>query len=144
MSADHAAVVEVTRRFPLAADRVFDVWLDPDTTRRWLFATPNGLIVECRIEPRVGGRFTIVDRRDGEDVAHVGEYLEIDRPVRLAFSLGVPKYSSATSYVRVDMEKVADGCVLRLTNDAVPPAFADWTREGWGDLLSRLEALLTA
>jgi uncharacterized protein YndB with AHSA1/START domain len=144
MSANPPTCVEVTHRFSAAADRVFDAWLDPDTARRWLFATPNGLIVECRIEPWVGGRFTIVDRRDGEDVAHVGEYLEIDRPRRLVFSFAVPKYSGETSRVRIDIEKVADGCALRLTNEAVPPEFVDRTREGWGDLLCRLEAVLAA
>ena len=84
------ASVAITRQFHGRPERVFDAWLDPDVTRRWLFATPSGLIVECRIEPRVGGGFTIVDWRDGEDVAHTGEYVEIDRPRRLVFTFAVP------------------------------------------------------
>lgn len=144
MDAKPRASVEVTHQFPFAADRVFDAWLDPETTRRWLFATPSGTLVECRIEPRVGGRFTIVDRRDGEDVAHLGEYLEIDRPRRLVFSFAVPRFSSAASRVSIDISPVPGGCVLALTNDEVPAEFAEGTRTGWSDLLSRLEVLLAA
>jgi uncharacterized protein YndB with AHSA1/START domain len=144
MNANPAARVEVTHRFPVAADRVFDAWLVPETSRRWLFATPAGAIVECRIDPQVGGRFTIVDRRDGEDVAHVGEYLEIDRPKRLVFSFGVPKYSSACARVSIDISPVPDGCVLALTTDGVPQEYADGTRKGWADLLGGLEAVLVA
>jgi uncharacterized protein YndB with AHSA1/START domain len=136
------ASVTITRRFQEPAERIFDAWLDPAVARRWLFATPSGLIVDCRIEPRVGGGFTIVDRRDGEDVAHTGEYLEIDRPSRLVFSFAVPKYSSAISRVGVDIAPVAGGCVLTLTNDGVPAEYADGARQGWTDLMVRLEKTL--
>jgi hypothetical protein len=34
-----------------------------------------------------------VERREGENVEHIGEYLEIVRPRRLAFTLSVEKYS---------------------------------------------------
>jgi len=142
MNERSGASVTITHRFQEPAERVFDAWLDPDVTRRWLFVTPSGLIVECRIEARVGGHFTIVDRRDGEDVAHVGEYLEIDRPVRLVFSFSVPKYSSAISRVSIDIAPVAGGCLLTLVNDAVPPEYVDGTRQGWTDLMGRLETVL--
>ncbi len=136
------ASVAITRQFHGRPERVFDAWLDPDVTRRWLFATPSGLIVECRIEPRVGGGFTIVDRRDGEDVAHTGEYVEIDRPRRLVFTFAVPKYSSAVSRVSIDISPATGGCLLTLTNDGVPREFADGTRKGWTDLMDRLEKVL--
>ncbi len=142
MDEQAVVTVTVTHRFPQPAERVFDGWLDDSVTRRWLFATPAGSIVECRLDPRVGGHFRIVDRRDGEDVAHTGEYLELDRPRRLVFSFSVPKYSSAVSRVAIDIAPVAGGCVLTLTNDLVPQEFADGTRKGWGDLLAGLEKTL--
>ncbi len=136
------APVAVTHRFQEPPERVFDAWLDPTVARRWLFATPAGLIVECGIEPRVGGRFTIVDRRDGEDVAHTGEYVEIARPNRLVFTFAVPKYSSAVSRVSVGISPAAGGCLLTLANDGVPPEYVDASRKGWADLMVRLETAL--
>jgi uncharacterized protein YndB with AHSA1/START domain len=107
---------------------------------RWLFATPTGTVVRAEIDARVGGRFHIVDRRDGEDVLHTGEYLELERPRRLVFTFGVPKYSPEYDRVTVEIKPAGSGCELTLTHD-VTPQWADGARGGWVGIL---EALATA
>src|SRR4051794_12447991 len=96
-------IVRVTRRLPFPAERVFDAWLDPKLAAQWLFATPTGQMVTAEVDPRVGGHFTFTERRAGEDVLHTGEYLEIDRPRRLVFTFGVPKYSANFDRVTVEI-----------------------------------------
>ena len=132
--------VQVTHRFSASAERVFDAWLDPTRVGRWLFATPTGTVVRAEIDARVGGRFHIVDRRDGEDVLHTGEYLELERPRRLVFTFGVPKYSPEYDRVTVEIKPAGSGCELTLTHD-VTPQWADGARGGWVGIL---EALATA
>src|SRR6185503_710871 len=100
----------VTHRFGASAERVFDAFLDPAKAGRFMFATPTGQMVRVEIEPRVGGRFTFVDRRDGEDVEHSGEYLEMHRPRRLVFSICVPKYSKNVDRVTIEITPLASGC----------------------------------
>lgn len=137
-----ATSLRVTRRFAASPERVFDAWLEPDMARRWLFTTTGGEIVRAEIDARVGGAFTIVDRRDGdagtEDIAHVGEYLEMDRPRRLAFTFAVPKYSPHVSRVAIDIVPSGAGCELTLTQADVLPEWASQTREGWTTLLGQL------
>ena len=99
-----AAILRITRHFDASAERVFDAWLDPRRAGRWLFATPTGQMMRVAIDARVGGSFVFVDCRNGEDVEHSGEYLEIDRPKRLVFTFVVPKYSAL--YTRVAIEIV--------------------------------------
>jgi len=106
----HATVTaRVTHRFAASAERVFDAWLDPRTVGKWLFATPTGEMVRVEIDPRVGGTFVITERRDGEDVMHTGEYLEIDRPRRLVFSLRVQKYAQDSDRVVVEITPLSTG-----------------------------------
>lgn len=134
--------VRVTRRFRASPERVFDAWLDPAKARAFLFATPAGEIVRVDIDARVGGRFTIVDRRDGVDVEHTGEYLEIARPHRLKFTFRVPKFSSADSWVTLDIVAVGGGCELTLTHEGVLAEYADKTPQGWDMIFDGLAALL--
>jgi uncharacterized protein YndB with AHSA1/START domain len=142
MTSDARPIVRVTRRFDASAERVFDAWLDPKTAGRWLFATATGQMVRVEIDARIGGQFIIVDRRDGEDVEHRGEYLDIDRPRRLVFTFGVPKYSSETTRVCIDIVPRETGCELTLTHEGVLPEYAERTKAGWTEILGRLAANL--
>jgi uncharacterized protein YndB with AHSA1/START domain len=138
MTTEARPIVQVTHRFDASAERVFDAWLDPTTAGRWLFATAAGQMVGVEIDARVGGRFILVDRRDGEDVEHRGEYLQIDRPRRLVFTFGVPKYSHETTRVCIDIVPRESGCELTLTHEGVLPDYASRTKSGWRDILAHL------
>jgi uncharacterized protein YndB with AHSA1/START domain len=142
MNSEPNVQVRVTHRFSQPAERVFDAWLDRKTAGRWLFATPTGEMVRVEIDARVGGPFTFVDRRNGEDIEHTGEYLEIDRPRRLVFTFMVPKYSKLSTRVTNDIVAVTSGCELTLTHDGVLPEYASRTEEGWGKILAGLAATL--
>jgi uncharacterized protein YndB with AHSA1/START domain len=142
MSNSETGTVRVSRPLPVTPERAFDAWVDPAVARRWLFATPGGQIVRCDIDARPGGTFVITDRREGEDVAHHGTYLEIDRPRRLVFRFSVPKYSSAESTVEVTVSTDGEGADVRIENLDVPPEWREQTKQGWRDLLGRLEDVL--
>jgi uncharacterized protein YndB with AHSA1/START domain len=142
MAAENPGLISITRRFDFPAERVFDAWLDPATLGRWLFATPSGTMVRVEIDARVGGTFNITERRDGEEVEHVGTYLELDRPRRLVFSFGVPKYSTLVTRVRIELKPLPGGCELTLTQEGTPPEWIDRAREGWGAIVAALAAHL--
>ena len=85
--------VRVVRRFNTPRERVFDAWFDAQRAGEWLFATASGQMVQTEIDARVNGEFLFVDRRDGVEVRHLGQYLEILRPERIGFTFCVPQYS---------------------------------------------------
>jgi uncharacterized protein YndB with AHSA1/START domain len=141
MSMRPTVTIRVKHRFTASAERVFDAWLDPEKARQFLFATPTGQMVRADIDPRVGGQFTFTDRRDGEDVDHTGEYLEIDRPRRLVFTLAVPKYSSEVTRVTIEIVPLESGCELTLAHDGVLPEFEERGAEGWASIFAGLAAV---
>ncbi len=140
-SRETTSTVRVTHRFSASAERVFDAWLDPEKARQFLFATQAGQMVRAEIDPRVGGKYNFTDRRDGEDVEHVGEYVEIDRPRRLVFTFSVPKYSPVITRVTIEIVSLDSGCELTLTNDGVLPEWKDPSTEGWSRILAALSAV---
>lgn len=134
--------IHVTRRFNSLPEHVFDAWLEPQTASAWLFATPAGKMIKAEIVPRVGGKFTFIDRREEGDIKHTGEYLEIERPRHLIFTFSVPDYSKENTRVMVDIVPAGMGCELSLTHEGVLPEYAEQTKEGWTIILRGLAKTL--
>jgi uncharacterized protein YndB with AHSA1/START domain len=138
--------VRVTHRFTATAERVYDAFLDPAKASKFLFATATGQVVECQIDPRIGGEFSIVDRRAGEDVAHTGKYLELERPRRIVFTLSVEKYGKDVTTVSIDVAPLGKGCEVTLVHE-MPAAHAGMQKRvqsGWSDILEIASELLLA
>lgn len=128
--------LQVKKSFTASAERVFDAWLDPKLASRFLFATPDGEIIKCEIDARVGGRFVIVRRDDQGETEHVGEYEAIDRPKKLAFTFGVPRYAPEMTRVKIEISPNANGCDLTLIQEDVLAEWADKSAEGWTMILN--------
>ena len=109
------ASVTVKHRLAASPERVYDAWLDPATIRKFLYTTATAEIVRCDVDARVGGKYTIVDRRNGDDVLHEGTYLELERPRRIVFTLRVPRYSPDEDRVTIELTPLANGSELTLT-----------------------------
>jgi uncharacterized protein YndB with AHSA1/START domain len=143
MTPPSSVVARVTHQFDASAERVYDGFLDPADASRFLFATPTGRIVRCEIDARVGGVFTIVDRRHGQDVVHTGTYHALDRPRRIVFTLSVPTYGSGEDTVTIDIVPRAHGCELTLSHGLVAKAHAqDGAQDGWTAILDVAGELL--
>jgi len=131
MNDEPQVCARVTRRFDVPPERVFDAWLDPETVRNW-FGPGLGEMTRVEVDPRVGGSFSFVQRRDGEDIDHIGEYLEVDRPRRLVFTWGIAGESSPDdSRVALDFVPLPNGSEVTLTHEMHPD---------WADYVDRCEA----
>lgn len=144
MSSAVLQTLKITRRFAASPDLVFDAWLDPAVVSRWLFTGPTSQAHTAQLDPRVGGRWTIVDKRDGVEYTAVGEYRLIDRPYRLVFSFGMPQFSPESAEVTVEIVADGDGALMTLTQDRMEPDAVEPTRQGWQVMFEGLEAQLAA
>ena len=134
--------VVVTQKFASDEESIYDALLDPKTASKFLFATPTGTMVRAEIDARVGGRYTFVDRRDGKDVLHTGEYLELVRPLKMVFTFSVPEYSSEVSTVQINLAHLGEGCELKLINSGGPREGVEKAREGGAGILLKARDVL--
>jgi uncharacterized protein YndB with AHSA1/START domain len=144
MNTDASLVIRVSRHYDASPERVFDAWLDPVQAGRFLFATPTGEMQRVEIDPRVGGKFTIIERRGDVDAPHHGEYLEIDRPRRLALRFYAGNCSDDATPVAIEIAPQESGCGLILTHE-MDPAWAEYkerTAQGWNGILEGLARVL--
>ena len=132
----------VVWRFRASPERVFDAWLDPAKIALW-FGPGLGEMVRVEVDPRVGGRFSFVQRRGAQDVDHVGEYLELDRPKRLVFSWGIAP-DPPESRVTIEITPQAAGCELVLVHEMQPKwaEFVARTERGWSTMLEAMQPLV--
>ncbi|HEY8209430.1 MAG TPA: SRPBCC family protein [Myxococcaceae bacterium] len=137
-----SAVVKVVRKLSASPERVFDAWLDPEKIRGWMVAPGPGEVLRVQLEARVGGKFSFLIRRQDGDVDHVGEYLELDQPRRLAFTWAVPKYSSEVTRVSLDFAPAGSGTEVTLVHEGVLEEYRERTEEGWGKILGAIEGTL--
>jgi uncharacterized protein YndB with AHSA1/START domain len=143
MDTDQRTTVRITRLLSASPQRVFDAWVDAKTAGRWLFATATGRSECVEIDARPGGWFYIVERRNGENAEHIGEYLDVARPDRLVFTLFAEKYSLAFERVAVVLKPIGTGCELGLSHET-KAELASRVHRCWIEMFDRLAAILSA
>lgn len=134
--------LRVQHRFNASPERVYDAFVTPEVAGKFLFATPQGRMVRVEMDPTLGGKFVFVNRREGEDVEHVGKFLELVRPHHLLFEFQVPQFSPIWTRVNVDIVGEGDGCEVVLIHQGVPPEAAERSAAGWQKVLEALAQLL--
>ncbi|MET0307284.1 MAG: SRPBCC domain-containing protein [Sphingomonas sp.] len=138
-------VLTVHRDFADPPERVFDAWLDPKQAAHFLFATPDGEMLTCEIDPRVGGRGLVVERRPSGDARHRLQFETIDRPHRLVFLFAAdPAPEGEWTRVAIHIAATPGGCTLTLTHEMDPQwaAYEEQTRKGWTMILESLARTL--
>lgn len=131
------AEAAVVRHFTHPAGCVFDARLDAEFLGRWMFgpSVRDERIVRFTLDARAGGTFSFVVDRHRDEVDHVGEYVDIDRPRRLVFTRTTRDSLPETSRVTVEIIPRDDGCDLKLTHamgddwlEYVEPAAGAWSK----------------
>jgi uncharacterized protein YndB with AHSA1/START domain len=141
MSVEQNPTVRITRRFRAMPERVFDAWLTPEMIGQWMFGPRlrDEEVLHIDIDARVGGTFSFLVRRQGQEIDHIGEYLEIDRPHQLAFTWGI-RDEPSSSQVTIDIARQGAEWELTLAHELDPAwaDFADRTASAWNSMLTAL------
>ena len=128
-----------TRRMAASAEQVFDAFLDPARIRQW-FGPGLGEVTRADVEPRVGGRFTITQKREQGDAVHTGTYLLVERPRLLSFTWETPP-SEDSSTVTIALTPLPSGCDATATHEMAAQwgEFKDRAAKAWEAMLAEID-----
>jgi uncharacterized protein YndB with AHSA1/START domain len=135
--------VHVTRRLLASPRRAFDAFVDPSVVEAW-FGPGLGRIVGIELAPRIGGTFSVIQRRGGKDVEVRGTYLQLERPHRLVLTWAVPAESLDESTVTIQIEPTGTGSAITLTHELAPSwlRIAGDVEVGWIQMLDAIAEVL--
>jgi uncharacterized protein YndB with AHSA1/START domain len=107
-------VLELSRRFPAARERVFDAWTNPEVLQRWWAAQPNWESPVAEVDVRPGGSYRLSMRDTDTGAVHTvaGQYTEVRPPERLAYTWtweGEPELMAGSERTLVVVEFRVDG-----------------------------------
>ena len=131
--------MSIVRHFHADAERVFNAWIDPEFASLWLFRSPASVAGDFNFDLRIGGSWKVSDRNDPAEYTAVGQYLAIEPPRRLVFTMAMPQFP-AEEDDRVAIEIVPDGqgCILTLAQEGLAPSSEESFRKGWNAMFDDL------
>lgn len=141
---EEPAQVRIERHYPVAPEKVWRAWTDPQVMSQWFGAGMNGPGATVEIDLQVGGSFRIAfPGPNGESHEARGVYQEVMAPERLVFSWFWKSTPERVSRISIDLKRVAAGCDLSFVHDRF---FDDQARinheRGWQPFFEKLGEFL--
>lgn len=133
----------VSHYFRHPPERVFELWMDPESVKVWMCPAPEIRISDLQWPAEVGAAYRIVMDLGDHEVAFSGKYVEITPPRRFSFTWSSTRTDEVETLVTVELQEVDDGTSLQLTHERLPtPEAVEAHLGGWVNILARLEHLL--
>lgn len=106
----------ITRSFAAPARLVFEAVSKPEHVKRWWAPRSRGVMVECDIDLRVGGKYRYMMRANqgGMEVGFSGKFLELDAPHRMVLTEVFDPFPDSPAMVTITLTESAG--TTKLTN----------------------------
>ena len=137
----------LNRHYPVAPEKVWRAWTDPQAVKRWWGPTPGEPVSVAELDVRVGGRFRIVfGGPDGKMHECAGTYKEVVPNKKLVFTWCWPNSTpERVSVVTIVFKDLNGKTELVFTHEQLfDEAARDGHKRGWTGALDKLEHFLKA
>ena len=138
--------LRIQRTFQAPAEAVFDAWTSEEVIRRWWQAEHGWETSEAEVDLRVGGAVRVVMRDPSKDVEYGGggNYTQIERPTRLAFTW-IWDGDTTRTLIELDFEETDGITTVNFTHSGLWDEEAVRSHEGgWRAIFDNLERTLDA
>jgi glutathione S-transferase len=138
-------VLVVRRSIHATAERLFDVWTQPEHLKQW-WGPRSVVCIDAQIDLQVGGRYRLANQfPDGKVVWISGEFETIERPHKLVYTWRLAAEAGTSERVSVTFEARSDATEVIVTHERIlHPAARDQHEQGWVGCLEGLAQYLAA
>jgi len=146
--AERPVAISLTRTFQAPRERVWREWTEPNAFADW-FGGP-----ECDVpldtvsmDVRAGGAWSLTMHAGPRAIPWRGEYLEVDAPERLVFTVTDEPDGDRYDVVVVVLTDLGDGrteMLFEQRGDHMPPEGYERAKAGWGGFFDRMDERLAA
>ena len=137
--------ITITRIFDASPRRVWDEWTRPESFSDW-FGGPDAHVPldSVEMDVRAGGAWRLTMHAERGEIRWHGEYIEVETPQRLVFSISDQPPGGRYEYVTVELSELPDGRTEMHFEQSgeLPPEVYAAAKEGWGSFFDRLAARL--
>jgi uncharacterized protein YndB with AHSA1/START domain len=145
---DDRIPITITRVFEAPPAEVWKEWTEPERFADW-FGGPDGVVpmetVVMDVRPGGTWRLTMFADKGRRQIDWHGEYLEVDEPRRLVFTLSDQPDTDDSIPVSVVLTDLGDGRTEMQfeQRDRLPPDQRRRAKSGWSGFFDRLAERLT-
>lgn len=123
--------------------QVFAAWTDPKQLAKW-FGPGPGPVTLAKTDLRVGGRYAIAFKEDGDEHHISGTYLDLIPDEKLVFTWTWRHLPEQQSQVTVLIKPDGQGSLVTLIHEQfVDEHIRDLHRKGWSGCFDELERYFT-
>ncbi len=132
--------VSVSRTIPAPAEKVFDLWIDPNHPGGPWFGGHRVIV-----NPVVDGLFYLAANHAGRIWPHYGRFVQLDRPRLIEYTWMSEATKGSESVVALTLEPRGDQTEVTLRHSGLPDDdMGRQHKDGWTWILSCLEQALAA
>lgn len=141
--------ITITRVFDAPRERVWREWTEPASFADWFGGSDSEVPLDSVVmDVRPGGawRLTMFAEPGRREIHWHGDYVEVDEPERLVFTLSDGTGEGRYETVIVVLNSLADGRTeMRFEQRGqLPPEVYEAAKAGWGGFFDRLAERLAA
>lgn len=140
--------LSITRTFAAAPESVWAAWTTPANFSVWFgTAAVDVPLATIAMDVRAGGAWSaVMHLPDGKRIDWTGEYLQVQPPAHLVFTMTDDPASPAREPVTVDLAAVDDGTQMTMTQrggNLTDEQYAQ-AQAGWNGFFDEMAGLLAA
>jgi uncharacterized protein YndB with AHSA1/START domain len=138
--------LRLSRRYPVAAEKVWRAWTEPQALSAWFGPGDPGSVTLAELDVRPGGHYRIRFRTpDGDEHEVAGIYETVEPGRKLVFSWAWHSMPERVSRVSVSLRPVPQGTELEFLHERFFDAAArDKHRRGWSATFQKLDAWISS